>query len=119
MSVKNVKMYFLEVENQYMEMLDLLKEVDPLVTSGEMSEDAYHNVVKEVEKLRENYERLAYIMFLLGIRNKHNDEEKEKDKYWYQALKTSSKEFILNENKDVLSHIKKLIKNKEIGDFDE
>lgn len=119
MSLKHVNMYFLEIEHQYLEMLATLKEVDPLFKNGEISEEVYQNIQEEVKKLKENYERIAYIMFLLKKPNKKSKREAEISKSWYKALKTSSKEAIINENNDVLSHIKSLIKKGEIGDKNE
>ena len=39
-----------------------------------------------------------------------NKDEVKISKSWYDALKYSSKEAIINENNDVLKHIKELIK---------
>lgn len=109
MSLKHVNQYFLEVEYQYFEMLDDLKELEQLLQENKIDEESYLSVKREVEIMKQNYERIAYIIFLLKKPNKKGKRITEKDKSWYNALNFASKEVILNENNDVLKHIKKLI----------
>ena len=115
MSVKHVNQYFLEIENQYLEMLDDLKELKELYAEQKITNESYQQVAEEVSKLKENYERIAYILFLLKKPNKKDKKEDNIAKSWYAALKQSSKEALLNENNDVLKHIKKLIKEGKLN----
>lgn len=110
MARKHVINYFLQVENQYLEMLDNVKDFKELLDSNKVSEDEYNDFMKEVEVLKTNYERLSYIIFLLNKPNKDDKKEILQNKQWYDALKTSSKEALLDESKDALSTLKELIK---------
>ena len=106
----HVNQYFLEVQNQYLEMLDNLKDFKELAAEGKISEQEYFNMLNEIELLKSNYERIAYIIMLL---NKPKSKKAKEDKTtlsWYTYLQGSSKEAILDENRDVLADMKKLIR---------
>ena len=110
MARSHIVQYYLEVEYQYLEMLDTLKELNELVKEGKVDIENYEQQVSEVQKLKENYERISYIIFLL---NKPNRKSKKLDNdtlKWYAELKNHSKEAIIDENNDVLVTFKKLIK---------
>lgn len=110
MAKSHVVQYYLEVENQYLEMAENLKEMQQLVAENKISADECEQVLKEVEVLKANYERIAYIMFLLNRPNRKNKKVDATTLSWYKALKTASKEAILDENKDALCTIKALLK---------
>ena len=116
MAKRHVVQYFLELENEYVEMQDTLKELQQLAHDGKLEESAYLETKKEVELIKTNYERVAYILFLL---NKPNRKDKDEDKIaqsWYDYLKTSSKEAIVDETKDALKHIKEIIKEAQANE---
>ena len=110
MAKKHVNSYFLEVQNNYFEMLDNLKEFKELAEQGRISQDDYDNMLAEVELNKCNYERIAYIIMLLNKPNKKDKEEDDMNRAWYKELQGASKEAILNESKDVLVDLKALIK---------
>ena len=110
MSKRHVNLYYLQCENDYTEMLENLKDFKDLLNENKITQEEYVDYVRQLELVKSNYERIAYIMFELNKPNRKNKEEDDIAKSWYKALKFSSKEAILNENKDVLSHIKELIK---------
>jgi len=110
MALRHVKQYFLEIEDQYFDMLDNLEELKKLLSEGKIADEDYNTILADVQKIKDNYERVAYIMFLWAKPNKRGKKEVDISASWYKALKFSSKEAILDENGDVLSHIKKLIK---------
>lgn len=116
MSKRHVNLYYLQCENDYAEMLENLKDFKDLLNENRISQEEYLDYVKQLEVVKANYERIAYIMFELNKPNKKNKEEDDIAKSWYKALKFSSKEAVLDENKDALSHIKELIKKGEIND---
>lgn len=119
MSLKHVKEYFVDVEKQYTEMLRTLKEIDPLLKQGLVPQEMYENVQSDVLRLKDNYERVAYIMFLFNQPNKKSRRINKRDKSWINRLQHSSKETIIKENDDVLKHFKELLEIKEVGDKDE
>lgn len=112
MARKHVVQYFLEVQNQYFEMLDNVKELDAAAKKGLVGQDRLDEATKDIDNLKANYERIAFIMMLLNKPNRKSKNKKEEyqNKQWYNYLKGASKEAILDENKDVLADLKKLIK---------
>ena len=110
MAKRHVIQYFLELENTYVEMQDTLKELQQLASEGKVEESAYLDVKKDIDAIKENYDRVAYILFLLNKPNRKSKEEDEVTKSWYKYLKTSSKEAIVDESKDALAHFKKTLK---------
>ena len=115
MAKRHVNQYFLEVENQYFEMLTNLQEANRLLAENNFSEEVYLQMDNAVQNLKTNYERLAYVMFLLNKPNKKDKKEAKIFESWYKRLKFASKEAILNENKDVLAHVKQLLREGKIG----
>lgn len=110
MAKSHVIQYFLEVENQYLEMLENLKEFQSMLNTNQISEDDYNEAKKEVEKLRTNYERIGYIIFLLNKPRKKSAKLTKEEQSWYNILKTSSKEAIVKECNDALVTFKKVMK---------
>lgn len=108
--------YFLEVEYQYLEMLDALKELKELVKEGKVSVEAAELEEANIVKLKENYERMAYVMFLLNKPNRATKKLDTSTLRWYAELKNHSKEAIINENNDVLCTFKQLIREGKIKD---
>ena len=116
MAKRHVVLYYLEVQNEYLEMLDNLEEFKKLAQEGKVSQEDYDQMLREIELIKSNYERISYIMMLLNKPNKKSNEEADMNKSWYRELQGASKEAILDESRDVLSDLKALIKKgKENG----
>lgn len=109
MAKSHVVQYFLEVEHQYLEMIDNIKELQQLVDSNKISADEYEQVLRETELIKSNYERVAYIMFLLNKPNRKSKKIDNTTLSWYNTFTTASKEAIIDENRDALCTFKKLI----------
>lgn len=114
MSKSHVNLYFLQMESQYFEMLENLKDVEEEAQQGNIAPEEYEQIKKEVDLLKTNYERLAWIMMLLNKPARKKNEGADMNKEWYQYLKGASKEAIIDENKDILANFKKYIKTGEI-----
>ena len=110
MARRHVVQYFLELENTYIETKETLDELQELAQAGKVEEETYLDVKKDFEVIKANYDRIAYILFLLNKPNKKNKKEDEVSKTWYDYLKTSSREAIVDESKDALAHIKETIR---------
>lgn len=117
MAKRHVIRYFLEVENNYVETMEVLKELQELANQGKVEESTYLNVEKDLEVIKANYERIAYIIFLLNKPNraKKNDYDEKVNKSWYDSLKFSSKEAIMDESRDALAHFKEIVKGVKDG----
>ena len=89
MAVKHVKDYYLKIEKMYVELLADLKEMEEDFKKGECTEEELQNLLIPVNNIKENYERLAYILYLLYLPNR----DKKKGRYE-------------KENKLLLNHFK-------------
>ena len=117
MARKDVILYYLQVQNQYFEMVANVKDVEEAIKSGILEQSRADEMTKEIETIKNNYERLSYIMFLMNKPNKTQKQfnEERQNKEWYEYLSGSSKEAIINENNDALADFKKFVRElKEI-----
>lgn len=110
MAKRDVNLYFAQMESQYFEMLENLKDVQEEAQQGNIPPEEYEQLKKDVELLKSNYERLSWIMMLLNKPARKGNEKADMNKEWYQYLKGASKEAILDENRDILANLKKYIK---------
>ena len=112
MARKDVLIYFSQVENQYLEMRQDVKDYEEAYKKGEISEETYTQAMESVEIIKQNYERLAYIVFLLNAPNRDKKKEKYKkaNKKLVGALSNCSDYAIFNENADALRKLKEGLK---------
>lgn len=112
MAKRDVALYFLQVQSQYFEMVKLAKEMNEELKKGFVTQEQVESIQNEMNILKANYERIAYIMLLLNKPNRKSKKSKEESIYkeWYDYLKGASKEAIMDENRDVLCDFKKFIK---------
>ena len=69
MSVKHVKKYYDEVCNQYHEFVAELKDFQELCNQGMVAPEVIEQAKKSIEPLKDNWEKLNYIIFLLNKPN--------------------------------------------------
>lgn len=113
MARRHVINYFLEQENLYMEMLKVLAELKKCAANGDIPEEQYLNSEKEVAVIRDNYDRIAWIIHELNRPNERTKEEYIQDKNLYNSLKFASREAVLDESRDALAKLKELLAEKE------
>lgn len=75
MAVKHVKEYYETMCKQYHELNEELREFEELCDKELVSPERLENMKAIVEPLKNNYQTLSYIMFLL---NKPNRKQKQK-----------------------------------------
>jgi hypothetical protein len=118
MARKDVINYFLEQQDVYLEMLSNVKELDIALKQGFLSEEQVEQAKKDIDIAKSNYDRLAYIVLLLNKPKdkKESKKEAEFNSALYASLHGASREAVLDESKDALIDLKKLIKdNKQDG----
>lgn len=109
MAKRHVEEYFLQVCNQYNEMLDNLKELEQEANTGMIEPERLDNFKKIIEPLKNNYMTLSWIMFLL---NKPNRESKGKKYASRMQTKTAtldnnySKDNVIRANGKVLHKLR-------------
>lgn len=110
MAKRDVVEYFLQVQNEYLELIDNVKEFDKELKAGNVTEEQLIIAQNSANIIKENYDRIAYILVLLNKPNRRSKKEDESSKQWYSYLKGASKESIIDENRDALVDFKKLVK---------
>ena len=78
MARRHVIKYYNEVQDQYIEMLHQADEFEKALKGGFITQEQITQYKDIVAKLKENYERLSYIMFLLNMPNKKSKEARYK-----------------------------------------
>ena len=76
MAKRHVVLYYLQIENQYKEELENLKELQELVLDGKVEEWQVEQCKESVEKLKNTYETIASIIFELNRPNTNSKEDK-------------------------------------------
>lgn len=109
----DVNLYFAQMESQYFEMLENVKDIEEEAQNGNIPPEEYEQLQREVDLLKTNYERLAWIIMLLNKPARKGNEKADVNREWYQYLKGASKEAVINENKDILANLKKYVKTGE------
>lgn len=115
MSRHDVVDYYLEQQGVYFEMRDNMKEFDKALKGGFIEQETFDQAQREVEVVKNNYERLSYIMLLL---NKPKDKSGKArydsfNRSLYDSLKEASRKAVLDESQDALSDLRKLLKEEE------
>lgn len=114
MAVRHVREYYKLMEQQYLDMLQNVKDFDELLKQGVVPEEVMQQAKSMLDAMKSNYDRLSYIMLLL---NQPNRDKKEKN---YKKSISNELDFLVSnnatqgsvfvENEDVLKNFKKLIK---------
>lgn len=114
MAKRDIIKYYQQVQNQYLEMLSDMKDFDEALKLGKVEQSQFDQAQNLVNKLKENYERLTYVMVLLNKPNKKSKKHKyeRQNKNVISALKECDADAIsvLDEGADVLKQFKQLVK---------
>ena len=111
MSIKHVKKYYAQVEQQFYEMNQAAKELNEECKRGNVTQAQVDQAETMALPLRQNYERLSYLLYLLNLPNR----ERKVPKY-ERANKELAEGFARthkaeeHENEDALKNFKKYIK---------
>lgn len=114
MALKQVKDYYLQVQAQYLEMVDDAKDFDEALKAGMVEQSQFDQAQEMLTRIKENYERLSYIMYLfMQPKRKEKVAKFNKQNKLTQAQLekySGSQTTVMSENEDVLKEFKKLIR---------
>lgn len=115
MSYKHVKDYYVQVEQQYMEALSDTADYKQAFEDGYLSQEQLEQAEDLLFALKQNYERLSYIMYLFNKPNKPNKALKYEKQFsylneWLKA-RSATKKSVIEENENVLVNYVKYIKD--------
>lgn len=108
MAVKDVVKYYAEVKNQYKFLNDKLEKLTEEINNKMAPPELLERLKNEIQPLKNNYQTLSYIMYLLNKPKRHSKElkyNKQCEKILRQIEEKNTKEGKLKENEDVLSKV--------------
>lgn len=114
MAVKHVLDYINQVEDQYLEMLDLYKETEKEVQDKIVDTARLDSIKAMLQPLVQNYTRLEYVAYLLSIPSKKEKQrkwEKQNAKLLEKLGKDATKKAVVEENKCSLEKARKELSN--------
>lgn len=101
MSVKHVEEYYNQICRQYQEMLDDIKDLEKECTEGIVEPERIDRLKEQIAPIKNNYERWAYMMFLLHQPNRKSKVKRyqqQNEKLLRSLSKENSLDAILEEN---------------------
>lgn len=89
----------------------MVQDLKEALDGGYIEQQQFDRAQEEIQIVKNNYERISYIMLLLNKPNRKDKKGREEsvNKKWYDALKGSSREALMDENRDALVDFKKII----------
>lgn len=109
MSKKDFDEYFLQVANQYEQFKQTLEQISKEAAEGMTDIDFVENLQAKIIPFKQNYERLAYIKYLLDQPNRKHKIKKYQSSISKKVAKldkSNSTQAVLQENKEILKDIK-------------
>lgn len=115
MAKKHVMNYYYTVQNQYLKMKNMLDLFEKQVKEGKGSLETLDAVKETTGRLKENFDRIAYIMYLLNTpaKKKKSNRYDKQNKELKDYLETSDLNHIKDENENVLVQLSEMIKEKK------
>lgn len=116
MAKRDVVQYYLEQEATYSQMLEDVNDLEKSYKSGNMDYDRYaqlrDSLTEDIQAIKEEYERLSYVMFLLNMPNRveKKDRYKRENQAYFAYLEKYSKEKLVDDSKDILAKFKEQIR---------
>lgn len=110
MSVKAVRKAYDQIYEQYQEMLQDIRDFEVEASQGLVEPERVDRLKEQIAPIKENYERWAYIMFLLNQperKSKHKRYEQANQKLLKSLDNKNSIESTIEENKQALKQIGK------------
>lgn len=108
MSVKAVKRYYDQICDQYVEMLQDIRDFEQEAARGLIEPERVERLKEQIEPIKQNYERWAYMMFLLNEPQRHSKRakyRKQNKKFLDSLSPENSIEATIQENEEARKHI--------------
>lgn len=115
MALADVKIYFKQVEDQWFEARENLTDFEQALKEGYITEDRLACVKEDFAIIDDNYQRLAFIMHLFAIPNRHSKKLTQSDKMLIEKLSLAHADstYVIKENEDALARLRADIKKLE------
>lgn len=119
MSRRDVIKYYNDCQSQYFELLRDSKDFDDAVKAGLIDQSQYEQAQTMLNTVKNNYERLSYIIFLLNSPNKSKKKAKYNKQHknivdFFDDVK-ASQEYIKLENDEALTKFRQYVDSVKKG----
>lgn len=114
MAIKDVKECYYQMQAQYLEMKEDLADFEKALQDGFITEDRLEAAKADVAAVKNNYDRLSYIMYLLEMPNRpkkkveYTKANKKIVRYFKEQNATT--EQMKQENQSALAHLRTELK---------
>lgn len=105
MSKKDFDREYKQIENQYLEMIENLKDMEQELANGLVSPDMFEQMKEIIKPLKTNYEMWNYIKFLLNKPTRKQKQEKYKNQNKKLIAQMKTFEQMKEENNQVLNEL--------------
>ena len=108
MSLKDVKNYYNQICDQYNEMISDIQDLEKEAEQGIIEPERIDRLKEQVAPIKQNYERWAYMMFLLNQparKEKVKRYQKQNAKFLEKLSKQNSLDAVIEENNEALKHV--------------
>ena len=108
MAVKDVVKYYHEIQGQYQSLNNKLIKLTEEINNNLAPPELYERLEKEIQPLKNNYQTISYIMYLLNKPTRRSKEfkyNKQSEKLLKQIDLKNTAEGKINENNRILSKI--------------
>jgi len=114
MALRDVKEYYYIMLSQYIEVKEDLADFEQALKDGYITEDKLTDIQQDVLNIKNNLDRIQYIMYLFELPNRKNKKEKYKisnanlEQYFIEN--NASLKSLTDENASIIAHLRAEIK---------
>ena len=108
MSIKHVNEYFATICQQYADLIENIKDLEEEAANGIVSPERIERLQEQVAPIKQNYERWAYMMFLLHQPNRKSKLQgytRRNKKLLSTLSSANSLDSVIAENNAALTHV--------------
>jgi len=114
MALRDIRDYYFTMMAQYLELQQDLADFEQAFKDGYITEDKLEEVKTDVARVKENYDRLTYIVYLAELPNRKEKKEKALKgntliEEYFKKIGASS-DVVFDENKSTIAKIKAELK---------
>lgn len=111
MAKRHVIEYYCTIENQYLKQKKMCECFEKQVKEGKGSLETLEQVKEQTTKLKENYDRISWIVYLLNLPNREKKvaKHRKQNQHIENYLSNSNLDAVKKENDDMLKQLKAII----------
>ena len=117
MALKDVKSYYYKMLSQYIESKNDLADFEAALKTGYITEDQLTEAKDDVEQMKNNVDRLAYILYLFELPNRKDKKvlakKRNENLEEYFSRVEADESAVMDENLSLLTHLRETFRSLE------